>query len=245
MFGSNSIRHISWIHSYDRIKDVFETTRLPRNWASNTRPLVDARKWHYRIVKEDDSYEAWLYHTCIAQWVSPDRVVLDVTHDSHTTRAFARLCFPSDSGLAFESSAYCGTVLRHRDRLWMRGKIDLQNRDDAWVIANEHELCKPWKVRLIRDKAALVRSKMSMLVTRARFLWYARDSSGKVPPWDMFSYAGWGRPSIDIERLTTDVEYVDMVLRQIGGTDVETVIKTAREVLYKSNECYEKVDYDA
>lgn len=70
----------SGAYNWEAANTLFERTPLPKTtrrgrseWESNERPLDDARKHQYRIVKNGDgkSYDMVLYHTVMARYYRP------------------------------------------------------------------------------------------------------------------------------------------------------------------------------
>lgn len=94
MYGS-SAHKLPFMRNYAEAHAHFTNTRKPprsAKWSEHQRPLKNTSAYHYRIEKNEDSYDIVLYHTVMARYYKPDAQGnerrLYRGHNSQTSRQF-------------------------------------------------------------------------------------------------------------------------------------------------------------
>jgi len=94
-----NIGNLYGARSYEQCLNHYERTPWPKTrrqgsqpWDFNQRPLGDKRQRHYRIVKGNDFFDVYLYHTRMARFYAPmpdgSYCVEYTRHDSTTSSQF-------------------------------------------------------------------------------------------------------------------------------------------------------------
>ena len=111
--GFGNVTGCSSIRDYESAVRHFERTPKPKGtaWSDHTRPLNDARKWHYRLERHDGYYDVCLYHTTMARYHKPQpdgSYQVNYSWDSRTTsHQFSwNVLGVTDSAMRFQTQAH-------------------------------------------------------------------------------------------------------------------------------------------
>lgn len=257
----NNIYRLPSLLSYEAVKNWFNKTSRPTRmqWRECDRPLDDARKYHYRITKEDNEYKVCLYDTAVVTWKSETEFVLDATNTSVTTNDFIYRMSPVGYPQSFFHKIKRRTyscfkfdgVLFLRDRNFYFKKNEQTNE---WVLINGDEHKKPTKPRLRQPYAREVMACYKDAFLWSRAMWAVCGDDGSHP--------FVGVPCSDLPAIKKNIfditldndEKVQAFIKCFiphgfnlvyKKCDIKWLHKQMRAAIYRYYDCYEEVPYDA
>ena len=260
MFG-NTINCLPSCNSYEGAARIWERRPVPRNkknWPEGTRPLDDARKQHYAVVKDGDRYFFKLYRTNVVIWHSPDHVTLDSSYDSAATRNFADRYLPY--GIGFGHQREEGYTVKTRDAEFCRGVHEFRFCRGEWHVDSPTR--KPTRTVLDPHEKKRIQAALKPLREWVKGLWAISGNDGSHP-WNgrEMLYKVWPVPRFDLALLAAgDGEEMERVVLYHLPTkrtwNQETkfwympcypdiLLTCISKAIYKQENAYIKIDYDA
>lgn len=180
MFGSQGIRCLPSCNSYEGAARLWERRPVPRNksnWRDGTRPLDDARKTHYAVVKDGDRYFFKLYRTSVVVWHSPDHITFDSSYDSAATRNFASRYLPY--GIGFGHQREEGYTVKTHDAEFCRGIHEFKLVEGAWKCVSPTR--KPTRTVLDPHEKKRIQAALKPLREWVKGLWALSGDDGSHP----------------------------------------------------------------
>lgn len=262
MFGSNAIRCLPSCNSYEGAARIWERRPVPRNkskWPERMRPLDDARKEHYAIVKDGDRYFFKLYRTNVVIWHSPDHVTLDSSYDSVATRNFADNYLPH--GIRFSHQKEEGYTVKTKDAEFCRGIHEFRLYGYDWRC--DSPTLKPKRTVLDPHEKKRIQAALKPLREWVKGLWGISGNDGSHP-WANRQVLDlqYPIPHFDLALLAAgDIGEMEKVLMhtlpmhwvRFGNNPLKTYSLIASDALlasihkriYQQEYAYIKIDYDA
>lgn len=262
MFG-NTIRYLPSCNSYEGAACIWDRALVPKNkskWPERMRPLNDARKEHYAIVKDGDRYFFKLYRTNVVIWHSPDHITLDSSYDSAATRNFADRYLPH--GIGFGHQKEEGYTVKTKDDEFCRGIHEFRFCRGEWHC--DSPTLKPKRTVLDPHEKKRIRAALKPLHEWVKGLWGISGNDGSHPWKGQEMEAGskqWPVPKFDLTLLAAGdhKEMEKLVLQYIptsrtwnqhtrfwytpvGSADLLACINKA---IYRQEGAYIQIDYDA
>ena len=179
MFG-NTINCLPSCNSYEGAACLWERRPVPsnkNNWPDGTRPLDDARKTHYAVIKDGDRYFFKLYRTNVVVWHSPDHITFDSSFDSAATRNFADRYLPYGIGFGYQREEKY--TVKTRDAEFCRGVHEFRRYGDAWHVDSPTR--KPTRTVLDPYEKKRVQAALKPLREWVKGLWALSGDDGSHP----------------------------------------------------------------
>lgn len=180
MFGSQGIRCLPSCNSYEGAARLWERRPVPRNknnWPDGTRPLDDARKTHYAVVKDSERYFFKLYRTNVVVWHSPDHITFDSSYDSAATRNFAGRYLPYGIGFGYQREEKY--TVKTRDAEFCRGVHEFRFCRGEWHVDSPTR--KPKRTVLDPHEKKRVQAALKPLREWIKGLWAISGNDGSHP----------------------------------------------------------------
>ena len=179
MFG-NTINCLPSCNNYEGAARLWERRPVPRNkknWPDGTRPLDDARKQHYAVVKDGDRYFFKLYRTNVVVWHSPDHITLDSSYDSAATRNFADRYLPYGIGFGYQREEKY--TVKTRDAEFCRGIHEFRFCRGEWHVDSPTR--KPTRTVLDPHEKKRIQAALKPLREWVKGLWALSGDDGSHP----------------------------------------------------------------
>jgi hypothetical protein len=227
-------RQLCTLHSYHYAKDWFEKVFKPRSWPDNERPLKDSRSTHFalRPLKDNrsthfalrkvgDTYECRLYRTAVVTWVNDNECILNSSHDSVSTRAFADRYLP-----AGDARTYNGQNVYYLNGAYYKADKPIRiyrGEGHGWTV--EAGLEKATRKVLDPDKSYEINRRLKPFAQWARAMWAISGEPG-YHPW------------VGQETIVSPFRYGSLAIEQIVPENYEALVKSvAPHIMLKYIKC--------